>query len=323
MGINVLSLFDGISCGQIALNRVGIEYDNYFASEIDINAIKVTKHNYPNTTHIGDINDIEFTEYHDIDILIGGSPCQDLSRCNLENKGLIGERSKLFFKYIEALRVVKPMYYLFENVGSMTNNNMKIISQFFGHKPICINSKLVSPQSRERYYWTNIPNVTIPTDNNILVKDIIENVVPKKYYLKMDYTYIPKETNKHNSKSGLQFVCGIISKKKWLNDGKENSRNFSQGNRVYSINGKSCTINANAGGLGGKSGLYYLEDGKEFSKSNIRRLTPLETERLQTIPDNYTDIINETNRYKCIGNGWTVDIIAHIFKFIPDNKSGG
>ncbi len=313
--MNILSLFDGISCGQIALERANIKIDKYYASEIDGNAIKVTKHNYPNTIHIGSVNDIDFNNYQDIDILIGGSPCQDLSRCNLENKGLEGERSKLFFKYIEALKITKPKYYVFENVGSMTNENMETISEYFGHKPICINSNLVSPQSRERYYWTNIPNVIPPMDKNILVKDIIKKTVPEKYYLKMDYAYVPKET-KHNSKSGLQFVCGIISKKKWLDDGKGNSRNFSQGNRVYSINGKSCTINANAGGLGGKSGLYYLEDGNEFSKSNIRRLTPLETERLQTIPDNYTDIINETNRYKCIGNGWTVDVIAHILSFI-------
>lgn len=315
----VLSLFDGISCGQIALNRAGIKVDKYYASEVDTNAIKVTKHNYPDTIHIGDVNAIDFSQYEGIDILIGGSPCQDLSICNLDNRGLEGERSKLFFKYIEALKITKPRYYLFENVGSMTNENMGTISSYFGHKPICINSNLVSPQSRERYYWTNIQGVVQPVDKNIKVKDIMEEIVPEKYYLKMDYTYVPKET-KHNSKNGLQYVCGIISKKKWLDDGKSNQRSFSQGNRVYSINGKSCTINANAGGLGGKSGLYYLEDGNVFSNNNIRRLTPLETERLQTILDNYTDIINETNRYKCIGNGWTVDVIAHILSFIGDKK---
>ena len=240
---------------------------------------------------------------------------KDLSRCNLQQKGLQGERSKLFYKYIEVLKTIKPKYYLFENVGSMTNKNMEIISKYFGHKPMCINSNLVSPQSRDRYYWTNIENIKYPEDEHIMVSDIIENDVDKKYYLKKDYVYVPKSGN-YKSKNGLKYVCGIISKKKWLDNGKNLSRNFSQGNRVYSIYGKSCCINANAGGLGGKSGLYYLEDGKEFNKNNIRRLTPLETERLQTLPDNYTEGISETNRYKCIGNGWTVDVIAHILSYI-------
>ena len=200
----------------------------------------------------------------------------------------------------------------------MTNENKEIISEYFGHSPIMINSNLVSAQSRERYYWTNIPNVSLPNDKGIMVSDIIESEVPEKYYLKQDYTYIPKES-RHKSKSGLNYVCGIISKNKWLDDDKNLSRNFSQGNRVYSIYGKSCCINANSGGLGGKSGLYYLEDGKDFNRYNIRRLTPLETERLQTLPDNYTEGISETNRYKCIGNGWTVDVIAHILKNIKNN----
>ena len=317
--MNVLSLFDGISCGRIALERVGIKVDKYYASEIDKYAIQVTKKNYPDTIHIGDVNNIDFTKYiGKIDLLIGGSPCQDLSRCNLKQKGLNGERSKLFFKYIEALKIINPKYYLFENVGSMTKENMEIISEYFGRKPICINSNLVSPQSRERYYWTNISNIIQPQDKNIMVANIIEDKVPDKYFLKQEYIYVPKE-KEHTSKNGLVFLCGIISKNKWLNDGKNLSRNFSQGNRVYSIYGKSCCINANAGGLGGKSGLYYLEDGKDFSRFNIRRLTPLETERLQTLPDNYTEGINETNRYKCIGNGWTVDIIAHILKNILKN----
>jgi len=294
--------------------------NNYYASEIEPNAIKVTMKNYPNTIQLGDVTKLELSILPQIDLLIGGSPCQDLSRCNLQQKGLQGERSKLFYKYIEVLKTIKPKYYLFENVGSMTNKNMKIISEYFGHKPICINSNLVSPQNRDRYYWTNIENIKLPDDKHIMVSDIIENNVDKKYYLKKDYIYVPKNGN-HKSKNGLKYVCGIISKKKWLDNGKNLSRNFSQGNRVYSIYGKSCCINANAGGLGGKSGLYYLENGKEFSKDNIRRLTPLETERLQTLPDNYTEGISETNRYKCIGNGWTVDVIAHIFKNIEIHRS--
>ena len=316
MGINVLSLFDGISCGRVALERAGIDINKYYASEVDEKAIEVTIKHYPNTIQIGDVKELNFKDFKDIDLLIGGSPCQDLSGCNIINKGLEGDRSKLFFEFIKALKTVNPKFYLFENVGSMTNDNMKIISSYFKREPIRINSNLVSPQSRDRYYWTNIPNISIPKDKNIFVKDILEKEVPIKYFLKKDYIYIPKQ-QKHKSKSGLVYKCGIISKNKWLEDGKNLSRKFSQGNRVYSIYGKSCTINANAGGLGGKSGLYYLEDGKEFSKNNIRRLTPLETERLQNLPDNYTEGLNETNRYKCIGNGWTVDVIAHIFRHLP------
>lgn len=320
--MNVLSLFDGISCGRIALERAGIKVNKYYASEVDINAIKVTMHHYPDTIQLGDVSEINFESFEDVDLLIGGSPCQDLSRCNLKNEGLKGSRSKLFFEYIRALETIKPRYYLFENVGSMTKENMKKISSYFNCEPIRINSNLVSPQSRDRYYWTNIVGVQEPKDKKIVVKDILEENVPDKYFLKKDYVYVPKE-QEHKSKSGLIYKCGIVSKKKWLEDGKVLSRNFSQGNRVYSIYGKSCTINANAGGLGGKSGLYYLEDGQHFSKRNIRRLTPMETERLQNIPDNYTSILKETNRYKAIGNGWTVDVIAHIFKGMKEEAIHG
>lgn len=311
--MNVLSLFDGISCGQIALQRAGIKYDNYFASEVDKHAIKVTQYNYPKTIQIGDVNDIDFAKFQDIGLLIGGSPCQDLSRSNLSNKGLDGARSKLFYKYIEALSIINPKFYLFENVGSMTVANMELISKYFGSKPISINSNLVSAQNRGRYYWTNIKGVTTPKIKSIFVKDIIEDTVEAKYYIKKDYNYIKKGTKK-NLKSGMQFVCGVLSKEKAANCA--DITNFPQGARVYSINGKSCTVSANGGGLGAKSGLYYLENGNEFNKNNIRRLTPVEVERLQTIPDNYTICINESNRYKSIGNGWTVDVIAHIFSFI-------
>jgi len=316
--MNVLSICDGISCGQIAFDRNGVNFDGvknkYFSSEIDKNTISITQKNYPNTIQIGDVNAMDFKEYIDkIDILIGGTPCQQISAANLKGEGLNGKDSKLFFKFIEALQIIQPKYYLFENVGSMTESNKNIISEYFKHQPICLNSNLVSAQSRVRYYWTNIGNITTPEDKKILVKDILENSVENNYYLKQDYIYVPKE-QEHKSKSGLIYKCGIISKKKWLDNGKNLSRNFSQGNRVYSIYGKSCCITANAGGLGGKSGLYYLEDGKEFSKNNIRRLNPLETERLQTLPDNYTQGFSPNQRYKMIGNGWTVDIISHLLK---------
>lgn len=307
--MNVLSLFDGISCGHLALDRVGIKVDNYFASEVDKHALQVTMTNYPNTIQLGDVRSIDFHKYKNIDLLLGGSPCQDLSKASTKQAGLNGEKSKLFFNFIDALKIAKPKYYIFENVGGMSNLNKSIINAYFGHGPISINSNLVSAQYRHRYYWTNINNIPMLIDKNIFVKDIIEEQVLPKYYIQKDYKYIRKNIKRGAIRSGLEFVCGIDG-----TGNKDASYNFSQGSRVYSINGKSCTINAGGGGVGAKTGLYYLEDGKEFSRNNIRKLTPLETERLQTIPDNYTAGLSDANRYKCVGNGWTVDVIAHILK---------
>lgn len=313
--MNVLLLFDGISCGQIALERAGIKIDKYYASEIDDYAIQVTQKNYPNTIQLGDVTKLDRAKLESlgkVDLLIGGTPCQDLSIARHNRQGLDGNNSSLFYEYIRVLEIKKPKYFFLENVGSMKKEDKDIITSYLEVEPIYINSNIFSAQSRARYYWTNIPHDELPKTCNIVVRDILEDSVDKKYYLKKNYTYIKSE-NKH-SRTGMRFVCGIVSSKKWLEDGKNLSRNFPQGNRVYSIDGKSATLTANGGGLGGKTGLYYLEDGQEFDKSNIRRLTPLECERLQTIPDGYTDILSDTQRYKTIGNGWTVDVIAHIFK---------
>lgn len=315
--IRVLSLFDGVSCGQVALNRSNIKIDKYFASEIDEHAIKIALKNYPNTIPIGDVTKLteEFLKsLGNIDILIGGSPCQDLSIAKKDRKGLKGDRSKLFYEYIKVWKTLNPRYFFFENVGSMTNEDKEIITQHFGVEPIILNSSLVSAQNRARYYWTNIEGVELPEDKGLLVSDILEDNVDQKFFLQEEYNFIPSSNKK--SKTGMKFKCGIVSTKKWLDDDKNLSRSFPQGNRVYSIHGKSASLSANGGGLGAKTGLYYLEDGKPFSKENIRRLTPLECERLQTLPDNYTEGISDTQRYKCLGNGWTVDVIAHIFKYI-------
>lgn len=306
-----------MSCGRIALEKLGVTVDKYYASEIDVPAISISKKNYPDIVHVGDVTQLteDFLFSLDkIDLLIGGSPCQDLSIAKTNRKGLSGERSKLFWEYIRILETVKPRYFFFENVGSMKNSDKEVITEVFGYEPIEINSGLMSAQNRVRYYWTNIPNVTIPEDRGIVVKDILldEKVIDPKFYLQEDYTYYPSSNKK--SRTGMKFVCGIVSSKKWLDNGKDLSRNFPQGNRVYSINGKSSSLNANGGGLGAKTGLYYLEDGQPFQKSNIRRLTPLECERLQTVPDNYTEGVADSQRYKMLGNGWTVDVIAHIFK---------
>lgn len=333
--INVLSLFDGMSCGQIALDKLGIKVNNYFASEIDKYAIQVTKHNYPNTKHIGDVTKVKGSDLPKIDLLIGGSPCQGFSfagkQLNFEDP-----RSRLFFEFVRLKNELKPKYFLLENV-KMKKEYQDVITEYLGVEPIVINSNLLSAQNRTRYYWTNIPNIEQPKDKGILLKDITEDglqslglaqrgrynengKVVQKYELngteksnamttvsKDALLFIP--VDKHSSNSGLVCLGGVMkpTHKLWLDNGKLLQRNFSQGNRVYSSEGKSATLNANSGGIGGKTGLYEIE-------GVIRKLTRLECERLQTVPDGYTSIVSDAQAIKMLGNGWTVDVIAHIFK---------
>lgn len=345
--MRVLSLFDGISCGQVALERAGIPVEVYYASEIDKYAIQVTQKNYPNTTQLGDVTKIDFTQFiGKIDLLIGGSPCQDLSIAGAR-KGLSGERSGLFYKFVEALEVIKPKYFLLENNVGMPQEAYEEISRLMGCYPIEINSALVSAQNRKRYYWTNIgdknynlfgfPTCAIPQPENkgLVIKDVLEQNVDKKYYLsnKRAERFIPKigintwGTVKFKEESiGQRDIIYNIDRKigcltatdyksaklilEPINVGSI-GKNV-QGQRVYSINGKSITVTA---GNGGGRQIWILIDDKKYI---IRKVTPLECERLQTLPDNYTDCLCDTKRYCSIGNGWTVDVIAHIFKHILD-----
>lgn len=306
--MNVISLFDGISCGMLALIKSGIKVENYIAYEIDKYAIQISKKNFPNIIHNGNVVNADFYKYAGFDLLIGGSPCQDLSIAKTNRKGLLGSRSSLFFEYVNALNIIKPKYFLFENVASMNKENKDIISKCLGVEPIMINSALVSAQQRKRLYWTNIPNVTQPTDKKILLKDILENGYPyqeKSYCLKARYQGACFEHDYPRKQNTMVFMPIRLGN---INGSK------SQAHRVYSINGKSITLSANGRGLGAKTGLYKIDlpDGDYY----IRKLTPIECERLQTITDNYTQGISDTQRYKCIGNGWTVDVIAHILKHI-------
>lgn len=290
-GINVMSLFDGISCGQVALNRCGIKINTYYASEIEKNAIKITQTNYPKTIQLGDVTKIDFNIYkNNIDLLIGGSPCQDLSITKKDRQGLKGQRSGLFFKYIEALKTIKPKYFLLENVASMSEEDKEEISRIIGVQPIMINSSLLSAQQRKRYYWTNIPDVTIPINKNLVVDDIIDkkNDVPNNR--RNENIRILKVENK----SDKPIRIGEYGK-------------VGQGQRIYSSKGKSVCL-----GTGGANEENY--EIEINSKKIIRKLSSLECERLQTLPDNYTSCISDSKRKICIGNGWTVDVIAHIFK---------
>jgi len=283
---NVLSLFDGISCTQLALNKAGINYTNYYASEIDKNAIQVTQNNYPNTIQLGDITKINTIELPGISLLVGGSPCQNLSISVINNikhnGGLAGAKSKLFYEYLRVLQEVKPKYFLFENVASMTITNRDIISEALEVQPIKINSNLTTAQDRERYYWSNIPSITQPADRGVVLKDVIESNVHEKYYYSQSHTY-----NGDNEK--IQATLNI------------NGHDILK--RVYNQNGKCGTLTCVSGGN---------QQKKVFDNGRCRKLTPLEYERLQNVPDNYTAGASDTQRYNMLGNGFTIDVIAHI-----------
>lgn len=283
-------MFDGISCGQIALEKAGILVKAYYSSEICEDAIKITQKNYPDTIQLGDVNEILSKDLPQIDLLIGGSPCQDLSIALRNRKGLSGDRSSLFYKYVDVLKAVKPMYFLFENNYRMPVEAKEEITKQLGVQPIMINSALVSGQNRKRYYWTNIPVVKLPEDRKICIKDIIYDDT---------YMIIPDA-----------IVNGIHTKNyiKWDKSGKGY---YSQQYRAYYKNGKMCTLHKSP---------PYDKTNIYMGGNTIRRLHPIEWERLQTLPDNYTEGVDDKIRKGLCGDGWTVDIIAHIFSFIKIPK---
>lgn len=280
---NVLSLFDGMSCGQIALNKLGIKYDNYYASEIDEPAMSVTQFNYPNTIQMGSITELQSSQLPKIDLLFGGSPCQSFS--NAGNGTGFDGKSGLFYDYVRLLKECKPTYFLLENV-KMKKEWQDIISEELGVQPIKINSNLVSAQNRERLYWTNIPVVGLPEDKQIYIEDILDTNFDSKYWLKERNTEL---LSKKVSIEGAPDICCIdVYNKKFKKDRK------------------SPTLT-----LPHHNSLRLLQDGK------FRKLTPNECERLQTVPVDYTNTgIADIHRYSMLGNGWTVDVIAFIFSFI-------
>jgi DNA (cytosine-5)-methyltransferase 3A len=316
----VLSLFDGISCGQVALQRAGIKVDHYFASEVDKYAIQITQKNFPNTYQLGDVTKIDWTPFiGKVDLLIGGSPCIDLSIAKQNRKGLDGPYSSLFFKFLEALKTIKPKWFLFENVASMSEENKKLISSYLGAEPVMINSALVSAQNRKRLYWTNIPDVTQPEDKGIVVNDILEDGFISVNNSKSNcLTSTAQRTSLRDFFEKSRFALAT----KPVRIGTLPNLGKGQANRIYSVQGKSVCLNANGGGSGAKTGLYKVDlpDGDYI----IRKLTPTECERLQTLPDGYTIGVSDAQRYKCLGNGWTVDVIAHILKGlknVEENKT--
>lgn len=288
--MNVLSLFDGISCGQLALNRAGVHYDNYFASEIKEKAIEVTQKNFPNTIQLGNIEDMDKWELPQIDLIIGGSPCQNLSQTVVSriehDKGLNGEKSRLFYNYLMAIIKYKPKYFLLENVASMKDKDKEIITRSLGVEPVMINSSRFSAQDRERYYWTNIPVGALPSEKKIVLRDIMELEVKEKYFYKLEQ--YPKS---------ISLDSRVV--------GRLNINGHDMIKRVYSPDFKAPTLTGVTGGNHQK---------KVYQNGRIRKLTPTEYERLQTLPDGYTEGVSDTARWDTIGNGWTVDVIAHIFE---------
>lgn len=447
--MNVLSLFDGMSCGQQALERAGIKVDNYFASEIDKYAMTVTMANYPNTQQLGSVINVDGYSLPKIDILIGGSPCQSFSFAGkrkgmstkdeqeiltleryleLKAEGFEFEgQSYLFWEYMRLLNETKPKYFLLENV-MMGEKWEKILSKAIGVKPIMINSALVSAQNRQRLYWTNIgleasglfgdleTTIEQPKDKGILLKDILEPEVDMKYFLSdkiikrikinsennaeiIVHNTMPRSStsgkggtgplsrsdgktycldtgitnafeivamrgrnpdNPKSRESGLPTVQMFESR----TDGKTNCLTTVQKDNLvreaigcdfrtdeglrFRDNGKSGTLAARARNDESCGQMVYIDEveivatqlgnsesfdnstsdkGKAFTlrkcepngviiDSKIRRLTPIECERLQTVRDNYTNHVSDSQRYKMLGNGWTVDVIVHILKYI-------
>lgn len=281
MGLTVLSLFDGISCGMVALQRAGIEIDKYIAYEIEHNAIEISRKNYPDIIRGGDVTKEDFTKYKGkVDLLIGGSPCQNLCSCG-DKKGLDGAESKLFFDYVRALYETEAKWFLLENNATMTKENQDIITEIMGVEPIYINSNLLTAQDRKRLYWTNIPGIEQPEDRGLTLKDIVQPVEEKREYECYKRMAAKREGT-------------LAFKKAW-----ENVRTLDQKSRALTTS--QAISNSGATNVKYSDTEYYI-------------LTPIECERLQTLPDNYTEGVSNTQRYKAVGNGWTVEVIAHIFK---------
>lgn len=280
--MNVLSLFDGMSCGRIALDKIGIEPTNYYASEVDKWAIEVSQANYPDITHLGDVTKYEDWELPKIDLLIGGSPCQSISGLG-DGSGLQG-KSGLLYRYLECLNKYKPKYFLLENVSGKKEAIDEITKQM-GVEPILINSHTLSGQNRKRLYWTNIPNVTQPEDKGVMLCDVLEEGIPESSLLSPGrLRWLLSEKGQGTIKKGYAKIDPL---------------------KAQCLTARSdASWNSN----------YVTRCGQ------ITKLTPVEYERLQTVPDNYTSCVSDSQRYKMLGNGWTVDVIAHILAHIPEFK---
>jgi len=343
--MNVLSLFDGMSCGQQALKELGVRVDNYYASEIDKYAIEIAKKNFPNTIHVGDVTELRGANLPQIDLLMGGSPCQGFSFAG-KQLNFNDPRSALFFEFVRVMKETKPKYFLLENVR-MKQEYQDVITAHMGVKPIMINSSLLSAQNRVRLYWTNIPNIEQPKEQGVVLQDILEDEFvadrEKSYCIDANY-YKGANWEQYKNKSRRQ----LVTKPQQVAEATDiNGHDMIK--RVYSPLGKSPALTTMQGGNTqpkvsirdtenyyqlNREGAYPNQQQDRIRKPNkpsntltsgassipkvmlkglhYRKLTPLECERLQTLPDNYTEGVSNTQRYKMIGNGWTIEVIKHI-----------
>lgn len=319
-GLTVLSLFDGISCGYEALNRAGIKVNAYYASEINATSIAISKYNHPDIIQIGDVRDIDISKLPQIDILIGGSPCQNFSfsgtgkgavtiegievttleqYLELKNQGFEFEGySYLFWEYVRILQEVQPKYFLLENV-KMAEKWRNIITKTLGYDPILINSNLLSAQNRPRLYWSNIADIKQPKDKGIYIKDVLQN------------TYSPKEMLSEKILNRFQPLKSTYC----VGTTKPKFRTIGQRDYVFGDDNKmGCLVATD-----------YKQPKQVLHNGVLRKISPIEAERFQTLEDDYTKYglfenevkeVSNTKRFEAIGNGWTVDIIAHILKHI-------
>lgn len=339
--MNVLSLFDGMSCGRIALERCGFKVENYFASEIDKHAIKVAKANYPDTVHLGDVTQVVATNFPKIDLLLGGSPCQGFSFAGGQ-LAFDDPRSKLFFEFVRLLKELKPRWFLLENVP-MKREFQDVISDHLGVKPVRLNSNIVSAQNRDRLYWTNIPVKSFPKNKRIYLKDILQDVteIGEEHYHSMKSVVHMERSDEQTSFNFEEFE----TKSGLIMAGQADLKGHDYNRRVYHPDGKAPTLAAASGGnlepkilqvpRGKNKGGIKANDGKvpamsasSWEYNNVvtdglrwRKLTPLECERLQTVPDNYTNHVSNTQRYRMLGNGWTIDVICHLLKGMKNGKN--
>lgn len=380
--MKVLSLFDGMACGMLAMQKVGIAVDEYIAYEIDKYAIQTATHNFPMIKECGDVFKADFSQYKDIDYIVGGSPCTywSIAQKNNRETEASGLGWELFSQYVRAINEVKPKYFIYENNKSMSQAIRESISSTFGFEPICINSSLVSAQNRQRLYWVGKRNadgtyskvdVQQPEDKGIVLRDILGIAEPvnitengksqtlKAQYNKNSATNFCCYSSTYGATGVAEPVC-VAQRGRYEDTGSRNVKgsgpirvgalprpngelSTSQAMRVYSVDGKSVNLVSGGGGMGGKTGLYAIPvefdndipikaisaaDGKTCPVYKdkqypikladgyyiIRKLTVTECKRLQTVPETYSFPVSNNQAYKMLGNGWTVDVIAHILK---------
>tara|TARA_Y100000114_G_C11708312_1_gene302101 strand:- start:33 stop:1073 length:1041 start_codon:yes stop_codon:yes gene_type:complete len=342
--MKVLSLFDGMSCGRIALDQLGIPVETYYASEIDKYAIQVSQANYSDIIQVGDICDLNPKDYKDVDLILAGSPCQGFSFAG-KQLAFDDPRSALFFEFIRLLKAIKPKYFLLENVR-MKKEFLQVISEQvskcypeipFGIEPIFINSSLLSAQSRQRYYWTNIPNIKQPEDRGIVLSDILET--EPENFTKMSDKFVKRNGDRNCMIDQNKEKASNLSAMEYVKNGRQgdylacddNGKPLVVGGafrgRAYDKDGKRMDKDGKSVANQTKQMLELRKDNKSNAITTVgkdsvvanedftwRKLTPLECERLQTVPDNYTNHVSNTQRYKMLGNGWTIEVIKHIFK---------